>query len=272
MKAMRSLGSVAVIAACLAWSSPGAAAAKGQPCSAAAVERAEGEYARGVRMTRAGRAGDALRHFEAALPCRNGDSDIFFNLVQVAEAAGRSDRVALYAEGFLFYEGGGEDARAIRGQRDAALGRLARAKRAPVRVPASITPAEATVWVDHVPVRVRDGAMSLLPGRYSVSVERAEHTPEALNLRVTAEGEARLEVSLRRLVYQGRLEVQTDPAEGVKVFVDDELVGTTPLEPLTLPSARYLVRFERPGYAMWVRYVTIERDETHTLEPVLERE
>ncbi len=76
---------------------------------------------------------------------------------------------------------------------------------------------------------------------------------------------------MKALSYQGQLTITSEPAEGVEVYIDDRHVGTTPLAPLPLTAEkRFLVRFEKPGYDRWVRYVVIPRDETFALSPKLE--
>ena len=60
-------------------------------------------------------------------------------------------------------------------------------------------------------------------------------------------------------------------AEGVRVYVNDTLIGKTPLEKQKMLSDRYLVRFEREGWDSWSRYVDVGRNDTFVLQPILEK-
>ena len=60
-------------------------------------------------------------------------------------------------------------------------------------------------------------------------------------------------------------------AEGVRVYVNDTQMGKTPIEKIKLLSDRYLVRFERKGWDTWSRYITIGRNSTFVIQPVMEK-
>jgi len=242
--------------------------------------KARAGYQRALGLVSAGKHERALAAFEAVLvPLAREpkSSDLFYNLVQVGRALKRWDKVLLYGQGFVARDslesrwglrGAGEspDARAMRSIIEFARGRI-------VPAPVELTPAApegATVYVDDTPMPATR-SMWLTVGVHHVEVTLAEHEPWRKDVTLAAGAAVTLEVVLQKLVRMGRLEVKTTPKEGVQVFVDDKLTGTTPLAPLELLAKRCLVRFEKPGYDSWSRYVTIEATGATVVSPVLEK-
>ncbi len=248
----------------------GAGDAKAQQEAAEAGDRL---YDRAVKHAKARRWDKALELFEKALPYKNGSSDIFYNLVTSAEQLKDWEKVHLYATGFLFHEPEGDDAKEFERKRRAAEKHLERAKRSPVSVSFDLAADGATVMVDHVPVaRSRGAGVSLVPRRYTATASKEDHHPWSQVVEVTQATPQIVRGELKRMIFNGFLKITTTPAEGVQVFQDDQLIGTTPLaEPLRLETRKYLFRFEKPGFDSWVRYVEIKRDETAELTPALER-
>ena len=75
----------------------------------------------------------------------------------------------------------------------------------------------------------------------------------------------------RKLLY-GSLMMGTKPEAGVRIFLDEEEVGRTPLaEPLRVRTRRYLMRLEISEWDRWVRYVTVRPDRTTEVEAELEQ-
>ncbi len=128
------------------------------------------------------------------------------------------------------------------------------------------------MFVDDVPVTFDGpGEVLLLPGRHQATAKKKDHTPWKETLAVKAGAPETVTVNLAPIIYTGKLQVTTEPADGVTVYVDDEEVGTTPLEALELPTVKVLVRFEKAGYDRWVRYVTIEKGQVQELKATLEK-
>lgn len=256
----------------LLFAAPVTSAAAGDGPSTKAIERAQRDYDHAVRLARRGKAREALELFEAALAIKNESSDIFYNLVQVAEVTKRWDKVLVYAQGFLRLERQTHDAKAFQKKLALARKRLEKAGRVPVKVRFEAAPAGVAVFVDHVPVTYDGpGEVLLLPGRYEATARKPDHTPWKEKLRVKAGEPQTVQVKLEPIVYTGTLEITTVPADGVTVYLDDKEVGTTPLEPLKLPTVKTLVRFEKEGYDRWVRYVTLQKDQVHELKATLEK-
>lgn len=231
-------------------------------------------YERGVQAARHGKAEEALELFERALPGRAETSDIFFNLVQVSEAARQWRKVLLYAQGFLKLEARSADAAEVRAAFDRARRALEGRENALTTVSFEVDPPGTTVYLDGVPVATsgRGETALLAAGRYTATANRADFVPWSQRVDVAADGRAQTVAgALTAIFYQGHLEIVTEPADGVEVYLDDVHVGTTPLASLPLQAdRRYLLRFEKPGYDRWVRYVNVARDETQALKPRLE--
>lgn len=247
-------------------------AAEGDEASAKVAERAQRDYERAIKLVRSGQAREALELFESALPVKNESSDIFYNLVQVAEAVKRWDKVLVYAQGFLRLERETGDARAFKAKLDVAVKRLEKAGRVPVSYRFEAAPEGVEVFVDDVPVTFDGpGEVLLLPGRHQATAKKLDHTPWKETLSVKAGAPETVTVNLAPIIFTGTLKVATEPPDGVTVFIDDKEVGTTPLEPLDLPTVKVLVRFEKAGYDRWVRYVSIEKGRVQELKATLEK-
>lgn len=230
---------------------------------------ARDKYTQGVKLAKKGQNEEAIAAFEAALPelGREGGSDIFYNLVNVARVTRDWRRVILYSHGFLTRENGTKDAAEIEKMREFALARLE------LRNPATVlqieVPEGSTVYIDHTPVTSRK--LALARGRYTVTAELADHHPATTQIAL-GEDPATLTLLPRVANYTGFLKITTAPADGVTVFVDDKAVGRTPFaSPLELPVGKRLIRFERLGFDVWTRYVEIARGKTELLEPRLEK-
>lgn len=234
-----------------------------------ALAAARDKYTQGVKLAKKGQNEEAIAAFEAALPelGREGGSDIFFNLVNVARVNRDWRRVILYSHGFLTRESGTKDAAEIEKMREFAMARLA--LRNPPTVLTLEVPEGSTVYIDHAPIKGR--RLTLARGRYTVTAELADHHPATTEITL-GEDPATLTLLPRAANYTGFLTVTTTPPDGVTVYVDDKAVGRTPLSaPLELPVGKRLIRFERLGFDVWTRYVEIGRGKTETLEPRLEK-
>lgn len=271
--ARQAVGALVLAALVGATLAPSAVAEDGGKDEAKAVKAAERDYLKAARLMNRKKYDAAIELFEKALPWWNEGPDIFYNLTQCAVLQKRWKKVALYGLGFLYFERAGKDARGIKRHLKAATAALAKKGQALVPVEFELQPAGLDVLVNGVPVGSAGGDPVLLPpGKYTAGAKKEEHVPWKAPFELKA-GQAGAKVTgqLSRLIYKGKLQVTTQPGEGVEVFIDDKLVGTTPLKPLELETRRVLVRFQKEGYDRWVRYVTVERDKTITLDATLER-
>jgi len=164
----------------------------------------------------------------------------------------------------------------------------------PGRLLVRSTPAGATVFVDgkeqgQTPIAVRD----LAHGGHSVRLERDGYAPVERRIvitpsepaqsmeiplpepRATASGGTRstspvptTPATLGR--YSGALDVDSKPT-GAKVYLDNKLIGTTPLRIPSVSAGSHAVRIERDGYRRWSSSVRIVAAERHRVTASLER-
>lgn len=219
------------------------------PADAAADEA----YRNGVKAARAGRYAEALAKFEAALTRRWEDSELLYNLVQVAKAKGLWDKVALYATSFLVLTPTGADAEALGRSLTEARERM-RVRGTPLtKLALTVQPADAKVFLDGAWVALASAEVPT--GSYKLRVEAPGFVTATRTYKV-GKGEP-VAIALEKQVFMGKVVLAVTPKDGVAVFVDNEKKGELPaVAELELDSAkRYLVRFEKPGFDPWVRYV-----------------
>ena len=140
------------------------------------------------------------------------------------------------------------------------------------------TPADADVMVNgrargKTPVALRDLAL----GSYTILVAREGYASEERKLQLTTRRTAAsTQFNLRpasapQSEKPGGLNVQSRPA-GARVFVNDRLVGTTPLAVPDLPAGPATVRIERDGYTTWTTTVRVGGGEQTRVAASLERQ
>lgn len=235
--------------------------------------QAEADYRAAIRATRAGHNAQALSLFERAMPHKRALPDLFYNLVQVARLEKLFDKVYIYAQAFSLLESAGKDADLIQRLGDAAKATLTARGRAPVSCSVRV-PDGAIALVDGAPVADhRRPGFELPPGRYTLRVEQPDHVPFVEALEVVSGQAVTREVTPERIVYRGKVKILSKPADGVSVLVDGVKVGETPLPaPLELEAKKkLLLRFEKPGFDPWLRYVELDKGEELELAPILEK-
>jgi len=261
-------------------------------------EAGERYYNLGARYTKFKGYSKALAFYIKALPFMNEEAGIYFNMTGVAEALGKQALIYLYAGAFLRIEPDGSDSREMKYKYLKSAGALKSSRRAPADVRFDVDPKGTPLYLNMIPVGVSGGpAISLPPGTYTLTGTLDDHHPFERVIRVNPRTPMTVPGAFEKIKYYGHLQVkafeapcawpctalqaaldQDDPekaglaeAKGVRVFVNDTQVGKTPMEKLKLLADRYLVRFERKGWDGWSRYVTIPRDDTFELQPILEK-
>lgn len=235
--------------------------------------RAERWYAGGVRALKSQRYRESLDLLERAIPYKGMSQNLLFNLTHAAQGIRAWQKVTLYGQAFVHREKGGKDAVEVSRLVDAAFAELARSGKRPVMYRFDVRPDAIDVLVNGVPVaNAPVNEVMLLPGRYVMSAGRDHFAPWSETLEVVdASGPQTVTRKLDPIIYEGKVKITTDPVDGVLVYMDEQLVGTTPLEVMTLQTGRrYLFRFEKAGYDRWWRYVEVFKDETVELNPVME--
>jgi hypothetical protein len=140
------------------------------------------------------------------------------------------------------------------------------------------TPADATVTINgaargKTPLTLRDLAL----GSYTIHVARDGFTAADRRVRLTARRPSdSLEISLKPVAVAapatgpGRLSVDTRPP-GARVFVNGQLVGSTPLVLPDLPAGPAAVRIEMDGYQLWSTTVRVNAGEQTRVTASLDR-
>ncbi len=135
-----------------------------------------------------------------------------------------------------------------------------------------IEPAGVELTVNDVVLgRAQRSPVKLLPGKYTVKASKTDYVDLSHSFEVVGGAPSRVAAALEKMIFHGDLKVVTHPAEGVQVYVDDKLIGESPVDPIRLETRRYLVRFEKEGFDRWIRYVDITKDATTLVEPKMER-
>jgi serine/threonine protein kinase len=149
------------------------------------------------------------------------------------------------------------------------------------------TPADAVVTINgeprgKTPLAVRDLALGL----YTIHVSRNGFAAADRRVRLTARRPSEsLEISLKAVApaissrgsrgsrgasEAGRLSVESRPS-GARVFVNDRLVGATPLAMPGLPAGPATVRIEMDGYQTWATTVRVNAGEQTRVAASLDR-
>lgn len=213
----------------------------------------------------------AIDGYEKALPSYNQDSGIFYRLVVACTEDGATRKAILFGLGFNYLSPAHEFADRLNAMLKKAESSLERAKINPVPVTFELEPKGTEITLNFVPVGESfKGKVNLYPGTYTVLGTYYGHhtfkkTIEVKDQPVVVRGK------LSKVITYGKLEIKTQPEKGITVYVDRKKVGVTPIKPIKLRSGRHYIRFEKEGFDRWHRYVTIENDGLHILEPIMER-
>lgn len=229
-------------------------------------------YQLGVKYMKAGRYRKAIVAFEKALPKYENRGDVLWELVRIAAALKLWKKSVLYGEGFLYLEKGAREGDQVKGIIKKAQKALKAKRIKTVPLTVTVNPKGAEVRINSVPLGVSGkGVINLYPGTYRVTCVTGNYYPWTKAVVVTKGEKNIVTGQMKRVIRTGYLQVKTQPAKGVTVYVDNKKVGVTPLGPIKLRTGKHLVRFEKKGWDRWYRYIMIENDQTEELKPVMER-
>ena len=108
------------------------------------------------------------------------------------------------------------------------------------------TPEGASVYIDDVRAGTTPLEQAPIPGTHSLRIEMAGFETEARKIRPE---ETSLHVTLKRLAFT--IPVDSEP-RGADVFLNDQLVGTTPMTALAVPrEGRREITLRLAGYTEW---------------------
>ncbi len=228
-------------------------------------------FASGNRFVRTHRYAEAFDQYTQALALNGRSPDLYFNLATVAEALKRWDMVVLSAHAYVLLDPQGEEVAELTAKRARCLAVLGK-RGMLAKLHVLVEPAEAQVFVQNVFVGLTPlRGVDVQAGNYTIAVRLEDHHEFGDSVTVPAGTEETVSGQLSAMTFHGRLQVACEPGDGVQVFLDDKLVGTTPLpEPLPLVAQRYLLRLEKAGYDRWVRYVQVPKNDLLTVQATLE--
>jgi hypothetical protein len=139
------------------------------------------------------------------------------------------------------------------------------------------TPANADVTVNGQPRGKTPITMRDLPlGSYNIHIEHEGYEPDQRRVDLSArQTMSALSFSLKPVAAEsgsgtGSLDVQSRPP-GAQVFVNDRLVGRTPLSIRDMPAGPAAVRIEVEGFRTWTTTVHIEAGKPARVNASLDR-
>jgi hypothetical protein len=244
------------------------------PALAAETDDQAGDkyYDAAVRYVKQRKPAKALEFFEKALPYMKLESDIYYNLVMVAEASYAFEKLMLYGAGFAYLEPEGDDTVEIRRKMKRVASMLKKRKQPVADVAFRVSPKGVEIFVDLVPVTKSGGPSVLLAGgSYTATASLEDFNDWSQPFTATIGATQTVRGKLKKKTYYGLLKITTDPTDGVNVLMDGKKIGVSPVGDMKLQTGRYLLRFEKEGWDYWHRYVEIERDATYELTPKMER-
>ena len=135
----------------------------------------------------------------------------------------------------------------------------------------TVTPANAEVSIDDVPVEVADGVVSTLLkyGRHTYRVSAALHEPTMGQFEI---GNAKKELSVALQPAYGVLRVDSNPS-GAEVYIDGDYqpAGTTPFTSKWLSPGKHTLQFKMPVYKTRTMEVVVPGNgTTQSVEAVLQ--
>ena len=107
-------------------------------------------------------------------------------------------------------------------------------------------------------------------GGHSLRLEAAGHITVEQNFTIEANRTTNLNLSLARIIPQGRVSFRSSPA-GADVFISGTLEGQTPINNLTLDEGSYEVRIRRSGFRDATFRIDIEEGSDKTISVNLVR-
>lgn len=226
----------------------------------------ESSYAKGLRLAKQRAYPKALIAFKEAIRENPLEMDAYFNAGNIAFNLKQCKDVLIYFRGFLYLSPGTPDDKTAK----AGLTQCESKGNVGTLLIKS-EPSGIEVYIDGAIIgKTPIAETKLQSGVYKVLLKHPDFELWEQDIEIKSGQINEMYAKLTRLIAYGFLDLKTEPP-GAKVFLDEKEIGVTPMEKVKLETKRYLVRFEKPGYDKWVRYVNIVKDKTVTLNAVLEK-
>lgn len=241
-----------------------AVGAQASPTSAADDYTAA--FMKGARLAKQRAYPAALAAFQEAVRAEPSQIDGYLNAGNIAKHLNKCRDVILMFRGFLYLSPQDPEVRNAR----AAIGACEAKQTGTLTVKTEATGLEVLVdggLIGRTPLT----DMKLVAGTYRLLLRHPDYEDATAEVTVREGEPVEASVPVRKKLLFGFLEVKTEPADGVQVFLDEVPSGVTPLkEKLRLETKKYLLRLEKSGYDRWIRNVNIQRDRTQTVSATLE--
>ena len=227
-------------------------------------------YFEARKLIRKNKIPEAISKLEEGLAIGSPNESLLFDLAKLAGESKQCDRAILYLTGFLYLAPGDPDAKGL----DAKRQRCIKSFKSIATINIESThPKSVEVRMNNVVVgRTPVYSLKLPPGEYTLTAKDELYLPYSETIHLDAGVELRERFAMKKKRFKGSLEVKVDPADkDVSVYLNEVNMGSAPFKREGLVTQRYLVRIEKPGWDRWIRYVTIERDETTVVDARLEK-
>lgn len=119
---------------------------------------------------------------------------------------------------------------------------------------------QTEIWIDEQQKGVGESIVRLEPGEYKVETRRASHQSNSQLVQIGGLGEQRIVLRDPVPLY-GSVEVMTSPL-GVKVYMDGEEIGETPLMLGEVLIGKHDLLFEKASYQPQTKQIEVVHNET----------
>ncbi len=239
------------------------------------VERAAKRKSQAIQLEHRANAAMRARRYKKAFELMKKrlaivnevDADAHYNLIQLAKVRRSCPDVLLHVQLYLAQSEDDPDEKELRRE----MRRCAPSKKKRATLTLSPKTKGASVWLDGVPVGPLLGKpITLKPGKHKVRVEAKDFHDHVEEVELERGGEKAMEIVLKAMTFYGTLEVKTEPA-GATVTVDGKELGVTPLAPVELTEGKHRVELRKEGFDLFVRNISIGRNEPYLFETKLFR-
>lgn len=130
-------------------------------------------------------------------------------------------------------------------------------------------PRGATVLVNGVTVgQTPTGAVSYQPGTYTATFRRAGYQDSSQSFSVSANSNQNVSANLVQINPQGTVNFDSNP-RGATVFVDGNVVGTTPTGAIALNAGTYTATYRLAGYADATQQFTVTTNQNRSISAAM---